>query len=1072
MKPFTHLHVHSHYSLLNALPKTKALVAKAKEDGMKALALTDSGNMYGAIEFYMNCLKEDIKPIFGLDAYIAPRTRHDKETRVDARRTRLVFLAKNKTGYRNLMAMVTKSQLEGFYYKPRIDRELIKDYSEGLICISPFFAGDVSIALHEHNESKAKEFADFLHGVFKEDFYLEMCNHPDFDTGMERWNQNLAFAKKENIPTVASHDVYYINTEDRVARKTMISIQSSYGARDGNYNENEDFSFIKQADANERFKDIPEALDNNQKIVDQCDVHIKLEDWRFPDFIIESGREANDELKYVVYEGSKKRGIEMDEVVETRVLYELDVIKTKGYAPYFLVVADLLRYSRENDILTTIRGSVAGSMVTYLSGITNVNPLEYKLPFERFLNPERPSAPDIDMDFAEDRRDEVIEYTRKKYGYDKVAQIGTFGTMAARGSIRDTARALGFDYAIGDRISKMIPVGAQGFPMTIKRALEEVPELKELYDGDGDTREIMDMAQKIEGCARHIGIHAAGVVISPVPLIDETPLQYDPKGEMKIITQYDMRSVGEDGVGLLKFDFLGLKNLAILARGINLVKQLRGIDINIEEIPLDDTRTFEMLARGETAAVFQLSGSGMTHFLKDLKPSTIHDINAMVALYRPGPMESIPSYIERKHNPEKVTYLDDRLIEILDQSYGVITYQDDVMMTAIKLAGYSWLEADKLRKAMGKKIPELMKIEKKKLFDGLKKGGMEKDKIKELWSLIEPFAAYGFNKAHAASYGRVAYQTAYMKANFPGEYMTAVLTADSGDVDKIAEFVAESRRMDIEVLPPDVNESFEEFTIIKGNKDAEENDSIRFGLNTIKNFGSNAATAIIEARRADGPFVSFEDFLTRVSGKAMNKKSLDALTKTGALDSLVRRGAVLENLEEILAYNKELTRSSGQQNSLFGDATGTALPELHLKDHTPIPEAQKLIWEKELLGLYVSGHPLNAFKEQFAKKESTNETILRDGKEGESVLVAGIIDEVRIIRTKKGENMAFVTISDFSGPIEVVIFPKSFRANESIIVTDTCVALKGKMSERNGEKSVLCDGLKKLVSSEEALSQQ
>lgn len=1068
MKPFTHLHVHSHYSLLNALPKTKALVARAKEYGMKTLALTDSGSMYGAIEFYIACQKEEIKPIFGLDAYLAPRTRHDKENRVDSKRTRMVFLAKNEQGYRNIMALVTKSHLEGFYYKPRIDRELIKEHSEGIVCISPFFAGDISIALEQYDKDKAKEFADFLKEIFKDDFYMELCHHPEIDTNLERWKQNIEFARENNIQIVAAHDVYYLNKEDRVARKTMMSIQSSFGARDGNYNENEDFSFISQEQANEYFKDLPDALENTQKIADMCNVHIELENWRFPDYIIESGREANDELKHVVYEGSKKRGIEIVGEVEERVLYELEVIKNKGYAPYFLTVADLLRYSRENGILTTIRGSVAGSMVTYLSGITNVNPLEYKLPFERFLNPERPSAPDIDMDYAEDRRDDVIEYARKKYGYDKVAQIGTFGTMAAKGSVRDTARALGYDYATGDSISKMIPMGAQGFPMTIKRALDEVPELKERYDSDPDVKEILDMAQKIEGCARHIGIHAAGVVISPVPLIEETPLQYDPKGEMKIITQYDMRSVGEDGVGLLKFDFLGLKNLAILARAMKLVKQTRGIDIDIENIPLDDTKTFEMLARGETAAVFQLNGSGMTHFLKELKPSKIHDINAMVALYRPGPMESIPSYIERKHNPKKIEYLDERMVDILDQSYGVITYQDDVMMIAIKLAGYSWLEADKLRKAMGKKIPELMAIEKKKLFEGLEKGGMSKDKIKELWALIEPFASYGFNKAHAASYGRVAYQTAYMKANYPSEYMTAVLTADSGDVDKVAEFVAECRRMHIEVLPPDVNESFEDFTVIK-NEEVEENDSIRFGLRTIKNFGNNTAQAIIAARKDGGPFKTFEDFLTRVPSSSMNKKSLEALTKSGALDSLIRRGAVLENMEEILQYNKEMTKTSDLQDSLFGGADD-ALPELHLKTHTPIPESQKLAWEKELLGLYVSGHPLNAFKEQFAKKETDNEMIKTNAKEGESVLIAGIIDEVKVIRTKKGDNMAFLTVSDFSGPIEVVVFPKTFKANASILEPDTCIALKGKMSERNGEKSVMADGLKKLAPPEEVVA--
>ncbi|MDD5068839.1 MAG: DNA polymerase III subunit alpha, partial [Candidatus Pacebacteria bacterium] len=743
--------------------------------------------------------------------------------------------------------------------------------------------------------------------------------------------------------------------------------------------------------------------------------------------------------------------------------------------------------------------SVAGSLVTYLAGITNVNPLEYKIPFERFLNPERPSAPDIDMDYADNRRDEVIAYARKKYGEEHVAQIGTFGTMMARGSVRDVARALGFAYSEGDRLAKLIPMGAQGFPMTIDRALEDVPELKETYDKEADAKTIIDMAKKIEGCARHVGVHAAGVVIAPTPLTDYTPLQFDPKGEGKIITQYDMYSVGEDGVGLLKFDFLGIKNLSILASSVDLVEKILGQKIDIEHVPLNDKKTFEMLARGETIGLFQLNGSGLTKFLKDLRPSTILDINAMVALYRPGPLESIPRYIERKHNPLLIRYLDPRMKDILDQSYGVITYQDDVLLIAVKIGGYSWLEADKLRKAMGKKIPAEMEAQKEKLQSAFVKNGMSKEKAEELWKLIEPFAAYGFNKAHAASYGRVAYQTAYMKANFPAIYMAAVLTADAGDVEKIAEFIAECKRMGIPVLPPSINESFQDFTVVKkeeetnrvildeiqegsehrdqavvnttargagGASDAEVRqngtigkDKIRFGLNTIKNFGEGIAKVIIEERKTNGQFKSLVDFLDRIKDKNLNKKSLEALIKCGAMDELGERGTMLGNLEDILTYNKEKNKIKNQ-DSLFGGIAGEH-ENLTLKSMPPAEQKDKLAWEKELLGLYVSGHPLDNFKEKLAGKISIQK-IKETMKEGMMTVVSGIVEEVKPIQTKKGDQMAFIKLSDMSGTMEVVVFARTLAEFKAFLLPEACIAIKGKVSMRNGEFSLLSEAVKKL----------
>lgn len=1083
MPRFIHLHTHSHYSLLNALPKIDDLLDETKTLNMPAVALTDAGNLYGAIEFYKTAKKKGIKPIMGVDFYVAVRTRKDMQGGIDNRRTRLVLLAKNHDGFKNLINLVTISNFEGFYYKPRIDRELIEKYNKDLVCIAPSFSSDISAALKNKNVEKAKECIDFYKKVYgAENFFIEITRHPEIQGHEGLMQQLIKLAKETGTQIVAAHDVYYLHQEDKAARDMLQLVNTSgdmsdrsssggAGTMDGGGEEEENFSFISAERAEELFHDIPEALDNTVKIADMCNIEIALGKWYFPNFIVESGLSNDDELKRIAYEGIPKRGMTATKEVVDRLEYELKVIKDKGYAQYFLVVSDLLRYAHENKILTNIRGSVAGSLTTYLTKITNVDPLEYKLPFERFLNPERPSAPDIDMDFADNRRDEVIEYARRKYGHDKVAQIGTFGTMMAKGAVRDIARAMGFPYDTADRISKLIPLGAQGFPMTIDKALAEVPELKEAYDKEPDTKRIIDMAKKIEGCARHISVHAAGVVISPDALTEHVPLQYDTKNKedangnpiRKIITQYDMHAVGEDGVGLLKFDFLGIKNLSILADAVERVKKIDNIDVDMENIPLDDKKTFEILARGETTGLFQLNGTGMTKFLIELKPSRIHDINAMVALYRPGPLESIPQYIERKHDESKVEYLDPRMKDILDMSYGVITYQDDVMMIAIKLAGYSWLEADKLRKAMGKKIPKEMEEQKDKLLKGFVKNGMGKKDANTLWKLIEPFAAYGFNKAHAASYGRVAYQTAYMKANYPATYMSAVLTADSGDVEKIAEIIAECKRMQIPILPPDINESFSQFTVVKNEGDRTK-DTIRFGLVTIKNFGQGIASVIIEERKKNGHFKSLVDFLDRVKDKNLNKKSLEALIKSGALDSFgIDRGILLGNLETLLAHNKEKGKQAENQDSLFGLMTDTStVPTLKLAEVPNIDPKEKLAWEKELLGLYISGHPLDKYKEIIAKRDMDIKKAKETLKDGTEVTLACIVEEVKPILTKKGDNMAFVKVADFTGELETVVFPKILVEFRSAFVPDKCLALKGKISERNGTKSLIVDKVKVL----------
>ncbi len=1050
---FIHLHTHSHYTFLQALPKIDELVEKAKKEGMDALALTDGGNMHGAIEFYKAATKAGVKPILGVDAYLAPRSRLDRDPNVDAKRSRIVLLAENNTGYKNLLAMVTKSWTEGFYERPRMDKELLRAHKEGVIAIIPSFAGDVAQHLRAGDADGAAASLSEFKGIFGNDnVFLEITHHPKVAGHEDLQQKIIALARETDTPLLAQHDVYYLDPADRAATEIMRRIQQGSRGR----NEDEDFSFISEAAAEKLFTDTPEAIENSRKIADRCNLSFELGKWTFPAVPVSPGfKNHDDELRKKAYAGIKTRGLEETAEVTDRIDYELNIIITKGFAVYYLIVADLLNYAKSAGIFTTTRGSAAGSFVAYLIGITNVNPLFYKLPFERFLNPERPKAPDIDMDMADNRRDDMIAYAKRKYGEDHVAQIGTFGTMMARAAVRDVARALGHSYTTGDRIAKLIPMGSQGFPMTIDHALELEPDLKALYDEDDESREIIDLAKRIEGCVRHVGVHAAGVVVAPTPMVEWAPVQPDPKGTGKLITQYDMYSITDEygGVGLLKFDFLGIKNLAILADAVRRVKETRGIEIDIENIPIDDAKTFEMLARGETEGTFQLNGSGMTRWLKELKPSTIHDINAMVALYRPGPMETIPQYIERKHNPRLIHFLDPRMKEYLDFSYGLLVYQDDVLLTAIKLAGYSWLEADALRKAMGKKIPAVMMAEKEKLLKGFVDfGKLSKDKAEKLWLLIEPFAAYGFNKAHAASYGKVAYQTSYLKANYPVEYLAAVLTADAGDTEAIAIFVAEAKRMGIPVLPPDVNESGTDFTVV--------GDAIRFGLTSIKNFGEGISAAIIEERNARGHYTNLADFLSRVGSKNLNRKSLESLIKCGALDSLGNRGTLLENIETMLAFHRDAT-AEAPQDSLFG-ATFHAAPTLTLPEGAPVSLMDKLVWEKELLGIYVSGHPLDAHSRYTEKSGISISKIKSEPRAGQAIILPALVAESRSILTKSGEKMAFLKLEDKTDALEAVIFPKLYKEHAAVIAPGSCILVKGKVSVRQGEPSIAIDELKPL----------
>ncbi|MCX6705591.1 MAG: DNA polymerase III subunit alpha, partial [Candidatus Woesebacteria bacterium] len=828
MAKFVHLHVHTEYSLLDGLSNASSLLSFVKEQGMDALAITDHGAMYGVIDFFKEAKKQSVKPIIGIESYMTTGNMTSK----DRQNFHLILLAKNNDGYKNLMKLTSEAHLDGYYYKPRFDRETLKKYSKGLICTSACPLGEIGQALIQDDYKQAKKTAQWFLDVFGQDYYLEIQRH-----GFDKWvtdasnleikrslitvSENskkveegvIRLSRDLGIALVATNDAHYVNKEDARAQDALVCIATGKTVSDTNrmrYIDTPDFYIKTPFEMSLLFKDFPDSLENTVKIAEKCNVEIPLGKWFFPEFDLPKGKTSDDYLREQAREKLKEKIPNFSKEVKERLEHELTIICQKGYAPYFLIVMDMVNWANEKGIITNTRGSAAGSLVSYTLGITTVNPLTYYLPFERFLNPFRPSPPDIDLDVADDRREEIINYISEKYGKESVAQICTFGRMLARGAVRDIARVLGYPYAIGDRISKLIPIGSQGFPMTIEKALNETPDLKTFYDTDSDAKLVIDLAKQVEGNTRHISVHAAGVVVAPGKLTEFTPIQKEPSGE-KIITQYEMHAC--EDVGLIKFDILGIRNLSILGSSVDIVEKLTGKRVDIRSIPFDDKKTFEMLTLGETMGVFQLGGSGMTKYLKELKPTRIEDLMTMVALYRPGPISQIPEYIKRKHNPRLVKYLDPRMEKFLGASFGLIVYQDDLLFCALDLAGYTWEEADKFRKAVGKKIPEEMAAQKQKFVDGIIKNGQTKDFAENLWKLFEPFQSYGFNKAHAASYGIVAYQTAYMKANYPVEYMTALFSAEEGDIDKISLAVSECRRMKIKVLPPDINESDFGFTI-------------------------------------------------------------------------------------------------------------------------------------------------------------------------------------------------------------------------------------------------------------------
>ncbi|PJE75655.1 DNA polymerase III subunit alpha [Candidatus Uhrbacteria bacterium CG10_big_fil_rev_8_21_14_0_10_48_11] len=1055
MARFVHLHTHSHYSLLDGLPKIPQLVAATKKRGMEALAITDHGVLYGVVEFYKAAKKAGIKPIIGVEAYVATNRLTDKRARIDDSSYHLTLLAENQEGYHNLLKLVTLAHLEGFYYKPRVDHEVLRRYSGGLIALSGCLGGEVAQALLADDYEAARKVALVYRSIFGEqNFYFEIQSHPSL-TEQVKTNSGLhRLAEETGISLVATKDSHYLDKEDAEAQDALLCVQTGKLISDTNRLRMTatDLHFASPEEMVAAFPDDLAAVERSAEIADRCNVELKLGTWIFPDFAIPTGKTADEYLDALAHQGLTNHFGTIAPETEERLRYELGIIKKKGYATYFLVVADFANWTRAEGIVATTRGSAAGSLVAFSLGITTVDPLIYRLPFERFLNEWRPTPPDIDMDFADDRRDEVIAHVKEKYGEDRVAQIVTFGTMQARAAVRDIGRVLGYPYALCDKVAKTIPVGSQGFPMSIDKALEIEPELRRRYETDPEVGRLLDLARKVEGCVRHASVHAAGVVITPGPLVDFMPLQREAGGE-KVITQYEMHAV--EDIGILKMDFLGIRNLAILGGAVKLIKKIYNVEININDLPLDDKKTYELLARGETIGLFQLSGSGMTRYLKELRPTTIHDIMAMVALFRPGPMSNIPQYIERKHNARKITYLDPRLKSILERSYGIVTYQDDVLLIAIEIAGYSWEEADTLRRAMGKKIPAVMAAEKERFISGcMNTSKLTGPKAEELWKLIEPFAAYGFNKSHAASYGIVAYQTAYLKANYPCAYMTAVLRAESHNLDKVGEIVAECRRMGIEVLPPNVNESYEHFTWL-------DEQHIRFGLLAIKNVGEDVARALIEERKENGPFASLEDFLLRMQTKNFNKRFLESAIKSGCLDEWGERQQLLNGTEAMLRYNRAAaTAAASRQATLFGEAMNAPLP-LILEEVPPADTKQCLTWERELLGLYVTEHPLQAFASGIAPF-----TIpvghLPFYRSDDVIGVGAVIDTVRRITTKKGDLMCFVKVSDATASAEIIVFPSTYQKSPTVWEPDNIVLVAGKVARHEGEVQIIADAVEVL----------
>jgi DNA polymerase-3 subunit alpha len=1054
---FTHLHVHSHYSLLDGLPKIDEILDYVQKLGMDSVALTDHGAIYGAVEFYKKAIERKIKPIIGTELYLALERMTDKRPNVDDKKYHIVLLVKNETGYKNLVKLLTKAHLEGFYYKPRIDEELLAQYSKGLIALSACLQGKIPKLILAKKIEEAEKLALKYQEIFgKENFYLELQHHPNLPEQKIVNEALVAISKKFKIPLVATNDCHYLKSEDAQAQDILMLINTGADPNDPERltMKADDFSMRSPEKMIEDFKEIPEAIENTQKIATLCNFQFELGKTKLPRFETPNGKTPDEYLKELCYQGLERRfGKNVEKGVIDRLGYELSVIRQMGFASYFLIVQDFVNWAKVNRIVVGPgRGSVGGSLVAYLLNITNVDPIKYNLLFERFLNPSRVSLPDIDLDFADRRRDEVIEYVRKKYGPDKVAQIITFGTMAARAVIRDVGRALGYPYPLCDQIAKMIPFG-----QTLDETLARIPEFRQLYEMDQKAQKLIEFARKLEGVARHASTHACGVVISSEPLDNICPLQHPTQDDEAIVTQYEMHSI--EDLGLLKMDFLGLKNLTIIEDTLSRIYAVQNKKIDIENLPLDDKATYKLLQRGETIGVFQLESEGLRRYLKQLKPTEMEDIIAMVALYRPGPIQFIPDFIAGKHKKKKIEYLHPKLKPILEKTYGICVYQEQLMQIAQQLAGFSLSEADVLRKAIGKKIKSLLLEQEEKLIEGMKRNGISENVAKRIWQWVLPFAHYGFNRSHSCAYAQIAYQTAYLKAHYPVEFMSSLLTSEQADVERVGFLIEECKKMGIEVLPPDINESWRNFTAIPGKK------QIRFGLLAIKNVGVNFVETLVQERKERGSFQSMEDFLLRINSKDLNKKSLESLIKTGVFDKFSERNLLLSNLENLLEFNRENQRTKFiGQKGLFDKFSFKS--KIQLQKTKPASKSEKLAWEKELLGLFVSSHPLEDFKNIFEKKiTKISELNSHPNKNNHLVKIGGIISKIKKIITRNGRPMLFMNVEDLSDKIEVIVFPGAIERNPRAFQENKIVFVSGKLDNRDGVPKLICEDIEEIVES-------
>ena len=1054
---FTHLHNHTEYSLLDGLSRISPMVQRAKELGMDTLAITDHGGLYGAIEFYTECKEAGIKPIIGLEAYLAQESRHRKGS-ADKSPYHLLLLAKDMEGYQNLLRLSSVSHLEGFYYKPRVDRELLEAYGGGLIAFSGCPTAEVPRLIIEGRAQEAREAALWYKNTFG-DFYLELQRHSDVPD-LPRLNEALLEMSRETgLPLVATNDSHYIHQDDASIQDILICIHTNTNVLDDKRLRMIDDSYYLKSseEMEELFADVPEAVANTRRIADMCHVELDFSQLRLPEYKTPDGVSSDEYLARLSREGMQRRYGDPSEEVRRRLDYELDVIRNTQFSNYILVVWDIAAFVRERGIIFGVRGSAAASVVLYCLGVTDIEPLQYRLVFERFLNLERREMPDIDMDFQDDRRDEVIAYVRRKYGGDHVAQIITFGTLGPKAAIRDTGRALGMAYSDVDRVARLIPSRVH----SLEEAVEASAELKEVYEGDETLKDLVDKAKRLEGVARHTSTHAAGVVISKEPLVEYVPLQRPVRSdsaEDMAMTQFPMDPIAK--LGLLKMDFLGLTNLTILEQARQMVTRRRGVTLDFQEIPLDDEKTFSLLSSGETTGVFQLESAGMRRYVKKLKPTSLGDVAAMIALYRPGPMEHIDTFIDAKHGRVDISYPHPMLKDILEETYGVIVYQDQVLLIAQAFAGYTLGEADVVRKAMGKKNPEIMREERKKFVEGALGKGFSQELADEVFQLVEPFAGYAFNKAHSVSYAVIAYWTAYFKANYPEEYMTALLNAHAGQAEKVAGAVTECLQLGIPVLLPDVSRSEVDFSI---DVNPQGKPSIRFGLATVKNVGASAVAPLVDERKKDGPYTSVEDLCRRADMRGVNRRALESLAKVGALDSLGTRGSMLASADRILAtaQREAKLKDSGQSTmfDLFGESVAAPVAALELEEGEVLQQ-EKMAWERELLGTFISENPWSEVALRAKSYAIISRNDIDSEMVGDTVTIVGQISSQRSGLTKDGKPFAAVVLDLMGGSLEVMVWSSAYERTQDLWYEGSLVEVVGKIRQRDDELSLHCDAAK------------